>query len=109
MLPCFDLQTTTDFPPDIMILTMPCLSIVMGLDEVDTDRAFLNPARLQLEDAIPGAHDCLVCRKRTRLMCSQCNIVRFCTHDCQQKGWYEHETRCFPFSEVVTPVPAGGT
>lgn len=43
------------------------------------------------EEVLPYFQVCLVCKKPAPVVCKYCNIVRYCSLDCQQKDWKPHQ------------------
>ena len=50
-----------------------------------------NTTPAQLLDAIS---ECAVCNTPTTTRCSQCNMVRYCSRECQKQDWKKHKKIC---------------
>jgi len=43
-------------------------------------------------------HGCIVCGFPTNKMCSGCNLVSYCQHECQKLHWKTHKKKCKPLT-----------
>jgi hypothetical protein len=76
---------------DVVLVTMVFLGHKVGTP--------LNVELTSLQRAFAGIHGyCALCKESAKFKCSRCNVVRYCTAECQRADWARHKIECGQFT-----------
>jgi hypothetical protein len=71
-----------------------CLSELGKMGLVESPMDFIEKLQLSAVSFRSDCGWCSICSKSTNNKCGKCKFTRYCSADCQKKGWLHHKTHC---------------